>query len=75
MAENTSGSLDGRVIHVILDVMLTPPGHPVSWAELGDTDRAMEIGRGLVREAVAMIKTAGEAEGFAVQINAREVVF
>lgn len=67
--------VDGRAIHISINVILTPPGHPIKLESLGDTDRASEIGRGLVREAVAMIKTAGEAEGFAVQINAREVVF
>ena len=67
--------VDGRVIHISLDITLIPPGHPIKFELLGDTDRAMDIGQGLVREAVALMKTAGEAEGFTVQVEAREVVF
>jgi hypothetical protein len=55
--------------------MLTPSGHPVSWADLSDTDAATEIGIGLVREAAAMIKTAGEAEGYVVKIQSRGVFY
>jgi hypothetical protein len=65
--------VEGRVIHLSFDITLIPPGHPV--ANLGDTDAAMEIGRGLVREAMMLLKAAGEAEGFEVQIEASNVVY
>lgn len=57
------------------DVTLIPPGHPVAWADLGETDAAMEIGKGLIREAMLMLKTAGEKEGFTVDIEARQVIY
>lgn len=67
--------VDGRIIHISLDVTLIPPGHPIKFELLGDTDRAMEIGQGLVDEAMTLMKAAGEAEGFTVQIEARRVVY
>lgn len=65
----------GRVIHMSFDVTLIPPGHPIKLADLGDTDAAVDIGEGLIREAMLMLKNAGEAEGFTVQIEARQVVY
>jgi hypothetical protein len=52
-------------------VTLTPP----QGGELGETEIAVEIGRGLIREAMLMLKNAGEAEGFVVEVEARQVVY
>lgn len=61
----------GRIIHAVADIRLTPPDvHPV-----GETDMAMEIGRGLVDEAMRMLKATCEGEGFTVDISIRLVVF
>lgn len=65
----------GRVIRISFDVTLTPPGHPVPLADMGDTDRAMEIGHGLIREAAMLVKAAAEAEGFGIDITAKRIVF
>lgn len=62
---------EGRIIHLSFDVTLIPPdtGNP------GETDAAMDIGRGLAHESMRLLKAAGEAEGFAVDIEARQVVY
>lgn len=60
----------GRIIHAHIDVTLTPPP-----AELGETDAAMDIGNGIVREALLLLQTIAEAEGFTVAINIKQVVF
>ena len=72
---NLSAKAQGRIIHLSLDVTLIPPGHPIKLADLGDTDAAVDIGKGLIHEAVMMLKNSGEAEGFKVQIEARQVVY
>lgn len=61
----------GRVISIMFGVRLTPP----QVGPLGDTDQASAIGEGLVREAMLMLKNTGEAEGFEVDIKARQVVY
>lgn len=61
----------GRVISLDFRVTFTPP----QGGELGDTDAAAAIGRGLIREAMLMLKNTGEAEGFAVEVEARQVVY
>lgn len=63
--------VNGRVISIMFGVRLTPP----QVGPLGDTDQATAIGEGLVREAMLMLKNAGEAEGFEVDIKARQVVY
>lgn len=62
---------EGRIIHLAFDVTLIPP----DTKNCGETDAAMDIGRGLAREAMLMLKNAGEAEGFIVGIEARQVVY
>lgn len=52
-------------------VKLTPP----AVAELGHTDEAAKIGRGLVREAADLLKRAAEAEGFVVDIECNMAVY
>ena len=52
-------------------VRLTPP----QGGKLGDTDQAVAIGEGLIREAMLMLKNTGESEGFAVDIEVRQIVY
>ena len=52
-------------------VRLTPPQGGV----LGETDVASRIGKGLVHEALLMIRSAAEAEGFDVTIEVSQVVY
>ena len=61
----------GRLIHATADIRIEPP----AVKQVGETDMAMEIGRGLVNEALRMLKTACESEGFAVDISIRLVVY
>ena len=61
----------GRTIHIVADVRLTPP----ETGELGHTDAAAAIGRGLVQEAFRLLKTAAEREGFTVEMTVNSVVF
>lgn len=62
---------EGRIISIDFHVRLTPPQD----GRLGETDAAMAIGRGLIREAMLLLKNAGEAEGFEVEVTARQVVY
>lgn len=47
MQGSAPGALDGRVLHLSLDVTVRPPAD----AEPGETDAAMEMGRRLSIEA------------------------
>lgn len=67
---NLADQARGRIISLSFHVRLTPPDAP-----LGETDEATEIGRGLIREAMLLLKNAGEREGFAVEITATNVVY
>ena len=68
---NLASKARGRVISIMFGVRLTPP----QVGPLGDTDQATAIGKGLIREAMLMLKNAGEAEGFEVEIDARQIVY
>jgi hypothetical protein len=68
---NLSDRAEGRVIHMIIDVTLTPP----NTEPCGETDAAMAIGRGLINEAALLIKNAAEAEGFSVEFRVNQVVY
>lgn len=70
MAEKASLA-QGRVISIMFGVRLTPP----QTDHLGDTDQAVAIGEGLIREAMLMLKNTGEAEGFEVDIEVRQIVY
>ena len=62
---------EGRVISMSFYVRLTPP----QTGPLGETDMAIEIGRGLIHEAMLMLKNTGEAEGFVVEVEAKQMVY
>lgn len=62
--------VEGRTIHITVDVWLRPP----KGMAVGETDAAIGVGRGLIREAFMLLKAAGETEGFTVEIEARQVV-
>lgn len=66
-----ASSAEGRVISMSFRVKLIPPQD----GALGETEPAMEIGRGLIREAMLMLKNTGEAEGFAVEVEAQQTVY
>lgn len=60
-----ANSAEGRVISLVFFVRLTPPQGSL----LGETDSAMKIGEGIAHEAMLLLKRAGEAEGFAVDVR------
>lgn len=60
----------GCTISVGFSVRLRAP----SDGPRGDTDMAMEIGEGLIREALLLLKTAAEAEGFEVEIKPTQMI-
>jgi len=62
---------EGRTIHATIDVWLTHQNPEV----VGDTDIGMEIGKGLVRESMLILKTSAEREGYTVDARAKEVVY
>lgn len=62
---------EGRVISMNFYVRLTPPQD----GELGETDAAMAIGRGLIRESMLVLKAAAEKEGFEVFMDATPRVY
>jgi hypothetical protein len=61
---------EGRVIHIKVDIRMTPPDE-----EVGHTDEAMALGLGIIKEALLLIKTAGEREGLKVDITQTTTVF
>ena len=62
---------EGRTISMTVYVRLTPPETSV----YGDTDAATEIGRGLIRESMRLLKTAAEAEGFDVFMEVQSRIY
>jgi hypothetical protein len=68
---NLAEAAEGRIISQQISVRMTPPQD----GRLGHTDAACEIGRGLIKEAVELIRAAGEKEGFIVEIEATQVIY
>lgn len=60
----------GRVISLAFNLRLTPPQDE----GLGTTDAAIEIGRRIVQETMLILRHKGEAAGFIVDVEARQVV-
>lgn len=69
--QDAPGLAAGRVISMYFYVRLIPPQTKI----IGETDIAVEIGRGLIHEAMLMLKNAGEAEGFVVEVEAKQTVY
>lgn len=63
--------VEGRIIRMSFDVTLTPQ----DTTHCGHSDMAYEIGKGLIREAILLIRDAGEKEGFKVQIDYGQMVY
>lgn len=63
--------VEGRSIHMSIDVWLSPP----TKTKVGHTDPAIEIGRGLINESVGLLVRACEAEGFMVKTETHVVVY
>lgn len=61
----------GRIIHQSFDITMIPP----QGGDLGDTDEALAIGEGIMREAILLLEEAAKREGFKVEIKFRQVVY
>lgn len=61
-----------RIISGSVWFRLTPPQQGI---RLGETDAAHEIGMGLVKEAMHLLQSAAEKEGFHVEIEYSQVVY
>lgn len=70
-AVNLATKAEGRVISMNFYVRLTPP----QYGEIGETDAATAIGRGLIRELMLVLKAAAEKEGFEVFMDATPRVY
>ena len=70
-ALNLATKAQGRIIHQTFDVTMIPP----DTRNPGETDAAWEIGLGLMREAMRILQTAAEKEGFKVEIDFGQVVY
>lgn len=68
---NLAAKAQGRIIHQSFDITMIPPQD----GELGETDMAFEIGKGLIREAIQLLRAAAEKEGFAVEIEFGQAVY
>ncbi|MHB1098651.1 MAG: hypothetical protein ACYCZR_03775 [Burkholderiales bacterium] len=68
---NLAAKAQGRIIHQSFDITMIPPQD----GELGETDMAFEIGKGLIREAIQLLRAAAEKEGFTVEIEFGQVVY
>lgn len=68
---NLAAKAQGRIIHQSFDITMIPPQD----GELGETDMAFEIGKGLIREAIQLLRAAAEKEGFKVEIEFGQVVY
>lgn len=62
----------GRIISQTIRIMLTPPRIDPCGE---DTDTAADIGIGLMREAMWVLRAAAEREGFHVEIEFRQLVY
>jgi hypothetical protein len=63
--------VEGRKLHLTIDVWLSPP----SQEKVGSTSPAWEIGRGLLKESIGMLRNTLEAEGFEVNIDTQMVIY
>ena len=69
--QNLASKAEGRVISGTVHFKLTPPQD----GELGETDAANAIGIGLIREAMCLLKTTAEREGFEVDITYNQIIY
>jgi hypothetical protein len=66
-----AGLAEGRIISMNIYVRLTPP----QTGEIGHTEPASAIGRGLIRESMLLLRTAAEKEGFEVFMEATARIY
>lgn len=62
---------EGRIIHITLDIRLTPREDD----EIGSTDSAWELGVSIVDDLARLLYIIGSNEGFKVDVERRNVVY
>lgn len=69
MTITLSEQVKGRVISSTITIRLVPPNDAITMSELGSTDFAMQLGSGIISEAINLLRMAAEKEGFRVEVN------
>ena len=62
----------GRIIHISMDITMTPRDFD---GELGDTDRAWELGLQIVDDIMQLLHIVGTNEGFKVDVERKNLVY
>lgn len=64
--------VEGRIIHISMDITMTPRYFD---GELGDTDRAWELGLSIVDDIMQLLHIVGTNEGFSIDVERRNLVY
>ena len=64
--------VEGRIIHISMDITLTPRDYA---GEVGETDKAWELGLSIVDDIMALLHIVGTNEGFKVDVERRNLVY
>lgn len=62
--------LEGRTIHITMDVWVRPPEEQ----ELGSSDAAVGISRGILDQVRTLLNSVKDKEGFSLKIKAKQVI-
>lgn len=64
--------VEGRIIHISMDITLTPRDYA---GEVGETDKAWELGLSIVDDIMALLHIVGTNEGFKIDVERRNLVY
>lgn len=67
-----AAEVEGRIIHISLDITLTPKGFS---GEPGGTDKAWAAGLEIVDDIMRLLQIVGVNEGFKVDVERKNVVY
>ena len=64
--------VEGRIIHISMDITMTPRDYA---GEVGETDKAWELGLSIVDDIMALLHIVGTNEGFKIDVERRNLVY
>ena len=64
--------VEGRIIHISMDITMTPRDFD---GELGETDKAWELGLSIVDDIMQLLHIVGTNEGFSIDVERRNLVY
>ena len=64
--------VEGRIIHISMDITLTPRDYA---GEVGETDKAWELGLSIVDDIMQLLHIVGTNEGFSIDVERRNLVY